>query len=180
MADGSSALWFGAPNFRVLSITDDGHELTVEVESTLTVVGCASCGTRAKPKDRRWVGLRDAPSGDRAVVVRVWRRIWSCPDPDCSTKTWTEGCTLAGPRRVLTHRAVTGATDRICAVEGAVASIARGLGVSWPTVWAAVERAGTERVDDPGRVGATPMAGFDETVMQPARIGVDAAGSSPR
>ena len=41
MADGSSALWFGAPNFRVLSIVDDGYELTVEVESTLTVVGCA-------------------------------------------------------------------------------------------------------------------------------------------
>lgn len=168
MADGSSALWFGAPNFRVLSVVDDGHELTVEVESTLTVVGCTSCGTRAKAKDRRWVGLRDAPSGDRAVVVRVWRRIWSCPDPDCPTKTWTEACTLAGPRRVLTDRAVAWATDRICAIEGTVASIARGFGVSWPTVWSAVERAGSARVDDPDRVGETPMAGFDETVMQPA------------
>ena len=40
--------------------------------------------------------------------------------------------------------------------------------MSWPTVWTAVERAGTARVDDPDRVGETPMVGFDETVMQPA------------
>jgi transposase len=152
----------------VLDVADDGHELTISVESTLTLVGCAACGTRAKPKDRRWVGLRDAPSGDRAVVVRVWRRIWSCPDPDCATKTWTEACELAGPRRVLTHRAVAWATNRIEAIEGTIASIARGFGVSWPTVWSAVERVGRERVDDPDRVGETPMAGFDETVMQPA------------
>ena len=71
MVDGSSAIWFGAPNFRVLDVVDDGHELTISVESTVTVSGCAACGTRAKPKDRRWVGLRDAPSGDRAVVVGV-------------------------------------------------------------------------------------------------------------
>lgn len=168
MVAGSSAIWFGAPNFKVLDVADDGHELTISVESTVTVTGCVACGTRAKPKDRRWVGLRDAPSGDRAVVVRVWRRIWSCPDPDCATKTWTEACELAGPRRVLTDRAVSWATDRIEAIEGTVASIARGFGVSWPTVWSAVERAGQERVEDADRVGETPMAGFDETVMQPA------------
>ena len=97
--DGSSAIWFGAPNFRVLDVVDDGHELTISVESTVTVTGCEACGTRAKPKDRRWVGLRDAPSGDRAVVLRVWRRVWSCPDPDCPTKTWTEACALAEPCR---------------------------------------------------------------------------------
>lgn len=168
MGDGTSALWFGARNFRVLSVVDDGCELTVAVESTVTVTGCSACGTRAKPKDRRWVALRDAPSGDRAVVVRVRRRIWSCPDSDCPAKTWTEACELAEPRRVLTRRAVAWATDRIGAVEGTVASIADQFGVSWPTVWTAVERVGRERVDDPHRVGATPMVGFDETVMQPA------------
>ena len=168
MVDGSSAVWFGAPNFRVLDVVDDGHEVTISLESTVTVTGCAACGTRAKPKDRRWVGLRDAPSGDRAVVLRVRRRVWSCPDPDCSTRTWTEACELAAPRRVLTRRAVVWATDRIAAIEGTVASVARGFGVSWPTVWTAVERAGTARVDDPDRVGETPMVGFDETVMQPA------------
>jgi transposase len=41
--------------------------------------------------------------------------------------------------------------------------------VSWSTVWAAVARSGRMRVEDPDRVGATEMVGFDETVMQPAR-----------
>ena len=62
----------------------------------------------------------------------------------------------AGP---ITHRAVSWATDRICAIEGTVASIARGFGVSWPTVWSAVELAGNERVDGPDRMGESPMAG---------------------
>lgn len=166
--NGSSAVWFGAPNFRVLDVVDDGHEVTLSVESTVAVTGCTSCGTRARAKDRRWVALRDAPSGDRAVVLRVWRRVWSCPDSDCPAKTWTEPCELAEPRRVLTTRAVVWATDRIGAIEGTVASIARQFGVSWPTVWSAVERIGRERVEDPDRVGETPMVGFDETVMQPA------------
>ena len=60
------------------------------------------------------------------------------------------------------------ATDRIAAIEGTPASIARGFGVSWSTVWSAVERIARARVDDPERVGATAMVGFDETVMQPA------------
>jgi transposase len=69
---------------------------------------------------------------------------------------------------VLTHRAVAWATERIAAVEGTVASIARGFGVSWPTVWTAVEGVGRARVEDPDRVGPSAMVGFDETVMQPA------------
>lgn len=166
--NGSSAVWFGAPNFRVLDVIDDGFEVTIALESTATVIGCAACGTRAKAKDRRWVSLRDAPSGDRAVVVRVWKRIWSCPDSDCPTRTWTEVCELAEPRRVLTTRAAVWATERICAIEGTVASIARQFGVSWPTVWSAIERIGSVRVEDPARVGETSMVGFDETVMQPA------------
>ncbi len=72
--DGSSAIWFGAPNFEVLDVTDDGDELVVAVESTATVVGCSRCGTRAKTKDRRWVSLRDAPSewpGGAAAVAEA-------------------------------------------------------------------------------------------------------------
>jgi transposase len=168
VVDGSSAVWFGAANFRVLGVVDDGFEVTVSVESTVTFVGCGSCGIRARAKDRRWVSLRDAPSGGRAVVLRVRKRVWSCPDRDCPARTWTESCELAEPRRVLTTRAVVWAVDRIAAIEGTVASIARGFGVSWPTVWLAVERVGRVRVDDPARIGVTPMVGFDETVMQPA------------
>ncbi|WP_334145067.1 ISL3 family transposase, partial [Rhabdothermincola sp.] len=148
---------------------DAEFELVVEVESTATVVGCGSCGTRAKAKDRRWVTLADAPSAGRPVRVRWRKRVWSCPEPACDAKTWTEQSTLAGPRRVLTERAASWATERLAAVEGTTASLARGFGVSWSTVWAAVERLGRERIDDPGRVGPAAMVGFDETVMSPAR-----------
>jgi hypothetical protein len=33
-------------------------------ETTARVVGCVRCGSRAVPKDGRWVTLRDAPAGD--------------------------------------------------------------------------------------------------------------------
>ncbi len=168
MSDGSSALWFGATNFEVLEVIDDGVELVVAIETTATVVGCASCGTRAKPKDRRWVTLRDAPVGDRAVRLRWRKRVWSCPEPDCGVKTWTERAELAEPRRVLTARACRWATDRVAAIEGTPASIARVFGVSWSTVWSAIERTGPVRVTDPQQLELAAMVGFDETVMQPA------------
>ena len=168
MGDGSSAFWFGAPDFRVLSVVDDGNELTVALESKSTVVGCAACGTRAKSKGRRSSTLRDAPSANRAVLLEWRKRIWSCPEPGCETKTWTEQSELVEPRRVLTTRAGVWATDRVAAIEGTPASIARQFGVSWPTVWSAIERGAHARVEDPDRVGPTAMVGFDETVMQPA------------
>ena len=167
MVEGS-ALWFGAGGFELLAAADDGVELVVEVETARAVVGCASCGTRAVPKDRRWVTLRDAPAGTRAVRVRWRKRVWACPDVDCPAKTWTEQTALAAPRRVLTSRAEAWACDRVAAIEGTPASIARGFGVSWSTVWTAVERVGRQRVDDLDRVGPAAMVGFDETVMQPA------------
>lgn len=168
MVEGSGACWFGAPGFVVLGVIDDGVELVVEVETTATVVGCSACGTRARPKDRRWVVVRDAPSGGRPVLVRWRKRIWSCPDGDCSTRTWTEQSSLVAPRHVLTSRAQEWAADRVAQIEGTPASIAAQFGVSWSTVWSAVERIGRERVDDPARVGPVEMVGFDETVMQPA------------
>ncbi len=167
MVEGS-AVWFGASGFELLAVTDDGVELVVEVETAKAVVGCVTCGTRAVAKDRRWVTLRDAPAGSTPVRVRWRKRIWACPDDDCPAKTWTEHTGLAAPRRVLTARAEAWACDRVAAIEGTPASIARGFGVSWSTVWAAVGRAGRERVEDPDRVGPAAMIGFDETVMQPA------------
>jgi transposase len=115
-----------------------------------------------------WVTVRDAPAGNLAVVVRWRKRIWSCVDADCPVKTWTEQATWAAPRRSLSVAAQRWATDRVQAVEGTPASIARQFGVTWSTVWAAVERDALCRVDAVGRVGPVAMVGFDETVMQPA------------
>ena len=78
MVEGT-ALWFGAAGFEVLEVAEVGAELVVEVETTKAVIGCSTCGTRAVPKDRRWVTLRDTPAGSRPVLVRWRKRIWSLP-----------------------------------------------------------------------------------------------------
>ena len=152
----------------VMSPTTAGG-LSCSVETTVGAVGCGSCGTRARARDRRRVRLRDAPIGDRPVLIEWHKRVWSCPESDCATNTWTEQRPgLAGARRVLTARAARWVCDRVRALEGTPASCARSLGVSWSTVWTAVVEHGGPLVDDEARVGDTVMVGVDETVMQPA------------
>jgi transposase len=169
VVDGT-ALWLSAPGFVVRDVVDDGDELVVAIETTNDgPVGCARCGTRARAKDRRRVRLRDAPMAGRPVQLVWHKRVWSCPEPDCSAKTWTEQRPdLAGTRCVLTTRAARWVCGRVAAIEGTPASCARALGVSWSTAWSAVLEHGTALVEDPERVGVSAMVGFDETVMQPA------------
>ena len=129
-------------------------------------VFCAGCGCRARSKDRREVVLRDVPCGDgRSRQVRWNKQVWECVEVLCATRSWTEQCGLAGPRRVLTSRAARWAVERLGAVEGSVASAARRLGVSWATVWPVVAEAAEAAVGDPARVGPVARVGFDETVM---------------
>jgi transposase len=47
-------------------------------------------------------------------------------------------------------------------------AVARSFGLSWSTVWSAVERIGAERLQTPAEIGPATMVGFDETVMSPA------------
>lgn len=90
MGDGSGGVvWFGASGFVQRRVDGSGDELVIEVETTQTRVGCWSCGVIARPKDRRWVTLCDAAAGDRPVVVRWWKRVWACVEPDCAVRTWT-------------------------------------------------------------------------------------------
>ena len=88
--DSAVVVWFSAPGFRQLAVAEVNGELVVDVETILVRVGCRSCGVPARRKDRRWVSVRDAPAGDRPVVIRWPKRIWACVDPDCEVRTWTE------------------------------------------------------------------------------------------
>ncbi len=86
MGEASAAVvWLGASGFRVLEVDVTGVEVVVSIETEPEPVGCALCGVRAKSKDRRWVTLRDAPSGDRPVTVRWHKRISQRPEPSCSS-----------------------------------------------------------------------------------------------
>lgn len=170
MVDGT-ALWLGARGFVVREVVEEGDELVVAIETAADApVGCVACGTRARAKDRRRVRVRDVPVGDRPVILEWHKRVWSCPEPACATKTWTEQRReVAAARRVLSDRAARWVCERVAKLEGTPASCARTLGVSWSTAWAAVVTHGGARIGSVERVGATTMVGFDETVMQPAR-----------
>ena len=56
-------MWFGAPGFEVLDVLEGGDELVIDVQTTASVVGCSGCGTRDRPKDRRWVLTLDMELG---------------------------------------------------------------------------------------------------------------------
>ena len=170
MVEVSAAAWFGAAGLEVTGVEEAGGEVAVRVQSPDgRAVFCESCGRRARSKGRREVVLRDAPGADgRPVRVRWNKRIWECRNAWCGAGSWTERSELAGPRRVLTSRAERWAVGRLAAVEGSVASAARRLGVSWRTVWTAVEAAAEQVACDSERVGPVAWLGFDETVMASA------------
>src|SRR3546814_12298466 len=85
-----TAWWFGASGFEVIGSVHGEFEVQIEVQSTVTVVGCGGCGTRAVAKDRRWGPVRDAPAGSLAAVVRWRERIWACPEAGWAAKNPTE------------------------------------------------------------------------------------------
>ncbi len=150
--------------FRLVGATEQDGELWVLVETTATEIGCVSCGTRAVPKDRRRVHLRDLEWAGRPARL-VWnKRVWRCPDPDCATRTWTEQTGAAAPRAALTVRA----ERELCAMVAggaSVAAAARRFGVGWHTAMAAVRRHGQPQVVEPDRVGPTVAIGIDEASM---------------
>ncbi len=78
----------------------------------------------------------------------------------CSTCPVAAECAADASDVRTVGRAEVWATDRVAAIEGTPASIARGFGVSWSTVWSAVQRIGRCRVEDPERVGETVMVGL--------------------
>ena len=103
-SEGASAL-LGMDEFVVGAQHEVDGEVWLAVETTADVVGCDACGTRAVGHGRRVVRVRDLPMGDRRVVL-VWRkRLWRCPEPECTVKTWSEETDAIAPRAVLTERA---------------------------------------------------------------------------
>jgi transposase len=153
----------GLPGFGVLAVSETRGEVVVEIETTVEVVGCRGCGTRAVAHERMPVEIRDLPCFGRPARL-VWRkRRWRCVDADCEAKTWTETSPQFSARALLTLRAGVEACRQVGENARPVAELADELGVCWWTVMAAVIEHGTPLVDDPDRVGPVAKLGIDET-----------------
>src|SRR3546814_17773818 len=84
-----TAWWFGASGFEVIGSVHGEFEVQIEVQSTVTVVGCGGCGNRAVAKDVRWVTVRDAAAGNFAGVGRGGQRIGAGPEAGGARKSST-------------------------------------------------------------------------------------------
>lgn len=161
------AALFGLAGFEVLAAADAGGELELLVQTTADMVGCPACGAVARAKDRRPTWVRDLPIGGRPVVLCWWKRVWSCPHPQCEVRTWTEQHEAIAPRAALTERARQWAFEQVGAGDGAVSRIADLLGVAWWTVMRQVVERGTPEIDDPARLAPAERpvtaVGVDET-----------------
>lgn len=157
------AVLVGMAGFVVLGAEETDGELWLSVETTRSPIGCSACGTKAKSKDRRTTLVRDLPMAGRPTVLAWRKRRWSCPEPDCSQKTWSELSEAIRPRATLTERA-RAECCRLVGEEGrSVAEVARSFGVGWDTVMAAEEDYGRPLVDHPDRIETVRCLGIDET-----------------
>lgn len=153
----------GLDGFRVLGVAETSAEVVIEIESTVVVVGCPSCGVRAEAQDRMPVEIRDLPAFGRPARL-VWRkRRWRCREPLCDAKTWTEMSEHVSSRAVLTMRAGAEACRQVGQNARPVAELADELGVCWWTVMTAVDEHGRPLIEAPDRVGQVRSLGVDET-----------------
>jgi len=153
----------GLPGFRVVAVTETEVEVVIDIETTVEVMGCAACGSRAESQDRMPVAVRDLACFGRPTRL-VWnKRRWRCVEVDCNAKTWTETVEAVEPRAAMTRRAGMEACRQVGENARPVSQLAVELGVCWWTVMAAVIEHGTPLVDDPIRVGPVAQLGVDET-----------------
>ncbi len=171
MSDGTglAEALLGLEGFRVLDVSEGPDEIVVTVETTIEVVGCEHCGTRAEAQDRRPVDIRDLACFGRPARLRWIKKRWRCADPDCEAKTWTERSPHVDAQAVLTRRAGAEACRQVGEEARAVSKVAAELGVCWWTVMHAVIDHGTPLVDSPDRVGAVRQLGIDETTYLSAK-----------
>ncbi|MDQ3680370.1 MAG: ISL3 family transposase [Actinomycetota bacterium] len=165
MSDGNglAEALLGLDGFRVLKVSETPDEVVIEIETTLELMGCKRCGTRAESQDRMAVEIRGLACFGRPARLMWRKRRWRCPEADCEAKTWTETSIHVSSRTVLTQRAGVEACRQVGANARPVAGLARELGVCWWTVMEAVKEHGTALVDDPRRVGVVTNLGVDET-----------------
>lgn len=166
---------FNSDGMHVLDVHRGHRRLVITVETDAAMTGCPECGVIAVGHGRRRVTAADAPCFGTPVRVVWLKRIWRCPEPDCSAGTWSETHELIAPRAVLTSRAIGWAVDALAHDDTTVAALARHLRVDWHTLWNAIRGEAARRTGDPQRRRGVRTLGVDEHIWRPSHHGRDRA-----
>ncbi len=159
------ALLVGLPDVTVTGVGDWPQWLRIAIEMSGPRPVCDRCGTGSRDHGRREVLLVDLPVFGRPARL-VWnKQRWLCPNPSCTTVTWTaQDPRIASERCVLTTRAARWVTAQVGGHGRAVSEVATDLGCDWHTVMDAVALYGQLLIDDPHRFGDVTAVGLDETL----------------
>jgi transposase len=156
----------GLDGLHVIAVRrDEGRVLNVTVESAPGPVGCPDCGVVAVGHGRLVVRLVDTPSAGVPVILWWSKRRWVCTDSGCSRRSFVESDErVARPRGRLTVRAARWAIEQLRREHASVAGLARQLGTTWKTVWAAVRPLLEQAATDETRFAGVSTLGVDEHV----------------
>ena len=150
----------GMPGFVVGAQELVAGELWLYVETTVDVVGCPECGSRATGHGRSHTAVRDLPIAGRPTVLMWAKRRWSCCDADCEVNTFSETSEAIAPRAVLTQRARKRLAEMVNVDGDSIA--AASFGVGWHTANVAVTAFTDPHIDDPARLEGVSAIGVDE------------------
>ena len=155
----------------------EGAPLGVVIGSRKARPLCESCGGPVWSKGHRTVVLVDLPAFGRPVRLRWRKRRWTCPNPDCTIRSFIEQDPTIGPQRaLLTSRAARWVTIQVGGRGRSVDEVAAELGCDWHTVNNEVGRWGEALLGaDTDRIGEVGAVGIDKK-----RCWGGKAGGAPR
>jgi transposase len=168
-ACGAATLLLGLPGVLVTAVTqaDDGRTIADVItgpELADRVRRCPDCGTLATAaKDTVTTTPKDVRLGDRQLRLRWRKRRWTCGNPGCERKTFTEAVPEIPARARLTTRLRTAIGEAVGDDLMPAAAAARRYGVSDRTAaraftaYADAQLAGLDADPDLGEA-----AGIDE------------------
>ena len=123
-----AARMLGLPGFVVLAAGEVADEFELLIETGAALTGCPHCGVIATAHGRLSHLVRDFPAAGRPVPL-VWaKRVWSCAEPRCAQRTWTEQTEAIRPRTALTERARIWACRRVGRDGHSIEQVRRELG----------------------------------------------------
>jgi transposase len=156
-------LLFGLPGVRVERVERlaDGTRVVHVTTAEEAAAACPSCGVvSTSVKARVSTSPRDIPYGQDRIMVRWAKTRWRCREDHCERSSFTEAIAQVPARARTTSRLRTQIGAAIGDAGRAVAEVAAGHGVSWPTAHRAFVAHATTRLGEPEPVR---VLGIDET-----------------